>query len=105
MYAIIETGGKQYRVKQGDILDVELVEPTKDNKWVEFKQVLFFHSGETQKVGLPYVNNCLVQGEILGEIKGPKVIAYKYKRRRNYYRKKGHRQKYSRVKITEITAS
>jgi large subunit ribosomal protein L21 len=101
MYAIIETGGKQYRVEKGDVIDIELIEPIKENA-VEFKNVLFFHSGSEAKVGLPYVQGCLVQGELLGETKGPKVIAYKYKRRRNYYRKRGHRQKYSSVKITEI---
>ena len=100
MYAIIETGGKQYRVEQGDVIDVELLEAAND-KAIEFKNVLFFHSGAEGKVGLPYVQGCLVQGEILGNTKGPKVTVYRYKRG-NYYRKKGHRQKYSRVKITDI---
>ncbi len=102
MYAIIETGGKQYRVAKGDVIDVELVEPKKDSNAVEFKNVLLFHSGSEAKVGLPFVKGCLVQGELIGEVKGPKVIAYRYKRRTNYSRKKGHRQNYSRVKITEI---
>lgn len=104
MYAIIETGGKQYRVEKGDVIDIELVKPVNE-KSVKFSNVLLFHSGTGEAiVGLPHVKNCLVQGELVGEIKGPKVIAYRYKRG-NYYRKKGHRQKYSRVKITEIKAS
>lgn len=103
MYAIIETGGKQYRVEKGDVIDVELVElKEKADTNVEFQQVLFFNDGSNTKIGLPYIDKCSVQAELLGESKGPKVIAYKYKKRKNYRRKVGHRQKYSRVKITEI---
>lgn len=100
MYAIIETGGKQYRVEKGDVIDIELLEPTNE-KAVAFKNVVLFHNGSDAKIGIPYVSGCQVQGEILEETKGPKVIAFKYTRG-NYYRTKGHRQKYSRVRITEI---
>lgn len=103
-YAIIETGGKQYRVESGDVIEVELLSD-KENSSVEFKNVLLLGDGSAYKVGLPHVENCLVKGEMLGVVKGPKVIAYKYKRRKSYHRKVGHRQKYSRVKITEILAS
>ncbi len=101
MYAIIKTGGKQYRVKQGDVIDVELlgVEPSNT---VEFNEVLFVSDAGSPVVGAPTVLGCVVKGEILGEVKGDKVIAFKYKRRKNYHRKIGHRQKYSQVKITEI---
>ena len=103
MYAIIETGGKQYRVEEGDVIDVELLEPKdKANNKLEFQQVLFFNDGSSMKVGQPYIEKCIVSGELLGIEKGPKVIAYKYKKRKNYRRKVGHRQKYSRVKITGI---
>lgn len=101
MYAIIKTGGKQYRVKQGDIIDVELLKVSPEEA-VEFKEVLFIHDGKAPKIGLPNIENCMVRGEYIGEEKGPKVVAYKYKRRKNYHRKVGHRQKYSRIKITEI---
>lgn len=101
MYVIIETGGKQYRVQQGDIIDVELLKSGND-KTVSFPQILFYNDGSTSLVGQPHLNKCIVMGEILEETKGPKVIAYKYKKRKNYRRKVGHRQKYSRVKITEI---
>lgn len=101
MYAIIETGGKQYRVQQGDVIDVELINAEND-KTVEFKNVLLFHNGTDATVGLPYVKGCIVKGELIEEVKGPKEVSFKYKRRTNYYRKKGHRQKYSRFKITGI---
>ena len=99
MYAIIETGGKQYRIQAGDVIEVELLKEEKD---VEFKNILVLSDGTNIKVGSPYVQEAVVKGEILEVSKGPKVIAYKYKRRKNYHRKKGHRQTYSKVKITEI---
>lgn len=101
MYAIIETGGKQYRVEQNDVIDVELLNSAQDGK-IEFKTVLFVSQGSEMKVGSPYLAEFTVKGEVLGEVKGPKVIAFKYKRRKRYRRKVGHRQQYSRVKITEI---
>lgn len=102
MYAIIETGGKQYRVQEGDIIDVELLE---EGKNMEFKNVLFLNDGQAPRVGLPHVPGCSVHAETLGEVKGPKVIAFKYKKRKNYRRTVGHRQRYTRVKITKIAAS
>ncbi len=99
MYAIIETGGKQYRVQKGDIIDVELLG---DATEVKFSSVLFLNEGEKTHVGAPHVTNFSVMGQVLGMVKGPKVIAYKYKPRKNSRKKLGHRQKYSRVKITDI---
>jgi large subunit ribosomal protein L21 len=104
MYAIIETGGKQYKVKKGDVIDIELLNDASDKK-VQFDQVLFINDGSTVKVGQPTVKASKVIGEILDQVKGPKVVAYKYKQRKNYRRKVGHRQTYSRVKIVEITSS
>ena len=103
MYAIIETGGKQVRVAEGDIIDVELTDVT-DNT-VNFNQVLFINDGKGIQVGTPHLNGACVQAEFVGEVKGPKVINFKYKRRKNYRRKVGHRQKYSRVKITKIVST
>jgi len=100
MYAIIETGGKQFKVEKNDIIDVELLNT--EDATVKFENVLFFTDGKDCKVGLPHVEKCVVLGQPLEEVKGPKVVAFKYKRRKNYRRKVGHRQKYSRVKITEI---
>jgi large subunit ribosomal protein L21 len=101
MYAIIKTGGKQYRVAAGDVIDVELLGADKSSK-VEFNDVLFYHDGNQPKVGAPSIAGCVVLGEVVDEVKGPKVIAFKYKRRKMYRRKVGHRQRYSRVKILEI---
>lgn len=102
MYAIIETGGKQYRVQEGDEIDVELLHA---EGAVTFDKVLFYSNGEVTRIGSPSVPQGLVHGEVLGEAKGPKIIAFKYKRRKNYRRTVGHRQKYSRVKITKIAVA
>ncbi|MBJ7450105.1 MAG: 50S ribosomal protein L21 [Parachlamydiales bacterium] len=102
MYAIINTGGKQYRVEKGDIIDVELLGTEAGNS-VEFKDVLLVKDGTMTKVGAPRLDHFIVRGEMLAEVKGPKVIAFKYKKRKSYHRKVGHRQRYVRVKITEIT--
>ncbi len=104
MYAIIKTGGKQYRVTKGDIIDVELLDG-KQNKNVTFGDVLFFHDGKTPNIGDPIISECSVVAELVEEVKGPKVIAFKYKRRKNYHRKVGHRQRYSRVKIIDIKSA
>lgn len=106
MYAIIETGGKQYRVEKDDVIDVELLESAQDSvggEKVEFTNVLFFNDGKHAKVGSPYVAKAVVKGQLIMESKGPKVISFKYKQRKGVRRKVGHRQKYHRVKITEIT--
>jgi large subunit ribosomal protein L21 len=104
MYAIIETGGKQYRVEKGDEIDVELIEPEATGK-VQFKHVLFLNNENAIKIGNPHLGNCSVIGELVQEVKGPKVIAFKYKKRKGIRRKVGHRQRYSRVKITDIKES
>ena len=101
MYAIIQTGGKQYRVEKGDIVDVELLQNDKDSK-ISFNEVILFADESSTKVGSPHVKGCQVEGKILGEVKGPKVISFKYKRRKNCRRKVGHRQTYSRVEIVDI---
>lgn len=100
MYAIIETGGKQYRVEKGDVIDVELLD-TKAGEKVEFN-VLFVNNEGAAKIGNPRVAQSVVQGELIQEVKGPKEIAFKYKQRKPFRRKVGHRQRYARVKITEI---
>jgi len=101
MYAIIESGGKQYRVEKGDVIDVELLEAEAGQK-IAFKHVLFLNTENGAKIGAPHVPNVIVHGEFVEEVKGPKVIAFKYKRRKPVRRKVGHRQRYSRIKITEI---
>ncbi|MBB65195.1 MAG: 50S ribosomal protein L21 [Waddliaceae bacterium] len=103
MYAIIKTGGKQYRVQPGDVIDVELINAGEQGE-VKFEEVLLLHDGSAVKVGAPNVAGCNVLGELLDEVKGPKVVSFKYKRRKNCHRKLGHRQRYSRVRIKEISA-
>ena len=101
MYAIIETGGKQYRVEKGDVIDVELLD-AKPGEKVEFKNVLFVNNAGAPKIGKPNIAKSAVVGELMQEVKGPKEIAFKYKQRKPFRRKVGHRQRYARVKITEI---
>jgi large subunit ribosomal protein L21 len=100
-YAIIESGSKQYRVQIGDVIDVEKLS-CEEGASVDFAQVLAFHDGSSVKIGAPCIEKALVRGECLGDVRGEKVIAYKYKRRKNYHRKVGHRQDYKRIKIVEF---
>ncbi len=104
MYAIILAGGKQYRVEPGAVIDIDLVD-IKLGSQVTFDKVLFVSDGEITQVGKPTVAGYVVTAELVQEeVFGPKVIAYKYKRRKNQARKVGHRQRYSRVQINEISA-
>ncbi len=102
-YAIIKTGGKQYRVKKGDLIDVELLggEP---GDAIQFSDILYVSNGSESTVGQPIVKGFTVTGELIEIAKGPKVTSIKYIPG-NHYRKFGHRQKYSRVKITAIEAT
>jgi len=100
MYAIIQNGSKQYRVEEGDEVNVELLDTLSGPH--TFSEVLFVQS-DTALVGTPFVEGWSVQGEILGESKGPKVVSFKRKRRKNCRKKVGHRQHYARVKITAIS--
>ncbi|AFS25087.1 50S ribosomal protein L21 [Chlamydia psittaci] len=101
-YAIIQTGSKQYQVSEGDIIDVELLDGVSEGQEVVFDQVLFTFDGSKVSLGTPTVKNAIVKGELLSQVRGEKVIAYKYKRRKNYHRKIGHRQNYLRVKISNL---
>lgn len=102
MYAIIKTGGKQYRVSVGDIVDVELLSDTDQGAKVAFGEVLFSFDGSKTQIGKPGIPDFQVFGEVLGVVKGEKVTSLKYKRSHNQCRKWGHRQKYTRVRITGI---
>ena len=102
MYAIIETGSKQYKVQPGQVLDVELTEATGDK--VTFDRVLLLADGKSVTVGSPTVAKASVTASLLGEVRGDKVYAFKKKRRKDSQRTRGHRQNYLRVRIDEITA-
>ena len=99
--AVIRTGGKQYKVTVGEILDVELLEGT-DSKAV-INDVLLVANGTDVKIGTPLVTGASVSLELVEQVKADKVIAFKYRRREGYHRTVGHRQKLSRVKVTAIT--
>jgi len=100
MYAIIETGGKQEKVSVGDVLCVERLDNKKD---VTFSQVLLVADQDKVSVGDPYVKGAKVAATVLEQTRGPKVIAFTYRRRKSSRRKHGHRQDLTRVKITDIT--
>ncbi len=100
MYAIFQDGGKQYRAEKG--ATVALERKTAKGGPVEFTQVVLLHDGTSVKIGTPTVANAKVVGEIVKEVKGPKIRSYKFRRREGYHRLIGHRQKHALVKITEI---
>jgi large subunit ribosomal protein L21 len=103
MYAIIQTGSKQYRVSEGDEILVEKLD-VEAGSAVSFSEVVMLSRGEANhQVGQPFVTGCVVHGTMLGLQKGEKVINYRYKKRKHSHRKQGHRQTYSKVKITSIT--
>jgi large subunit ribosomal protein L21 len=101
MYAVIKTGGKQYRVAKDDIVKIEKVAGETGAK-IEFDQVLMVGSGASVKIGTPVVSGAKVTAELVEQTRGPKLIAFKKRRRKNSRRKKGHRQDLSSVRITGI---
>jgi large subunit ribosomal protein L21 len=104
MYAIIKTGGKQYRVAKNDILTVDLLDQEEGSAF-ESDQVLFVKTGENDyKVGTPFVDGAKVSGKILNHFKDKKVIVFKKKRRKGYRRTAGHRQNYTKIQIADIVA-
>ena len=100
MYAIIATGGKQYRVSEGDVLYIEKIDAEVDST-VSFDVLLLGNEGDV-KVGTPVVEGVKVEGKVVGQIRGEKIIVFKYKAKKNYRRKQGHRQPYTKVEITKI---
>ena len=100
MYAVIATGGKQYRVKEGDVLCIEKIDAEVDSV-VSF-DVLLLGEGDEVKVGAPTVAGAKVEAKVLGQMKGEKIVVYKYKSQKTYHRKQGHRQPYTKVEITSI---
>lgn len=103
MYAVVATGGKQYKVQRGDVLRVEKLAGDVGSE-VAFDKVLMFSDGENVQIGQPVVEGAVVKGRIIEQGKSKKVIVFKYKRRKRYRRKQGHRQQYTAVKIDAIEA-
>ena len=101
MYAVIETGGKQYKVSEGDVIFVEKLD-TEAGATVEFDKVLIIGADGDVKVGAPYVDGAKVTAEAVKNGKSKKVIVYKYKPKKGYHKKQGHRQPYTKLEIKKI---
>lgn len=102
MYAVIKTGGKQYRVKEGDILKIEEL-PTEVGQVIEFSEVLMLADGDKVTCGTPFVKNAIVKAEVLDHGRHKKIRIIKFRRRKHYMRRQGHRQNYTQVKISAIS--
>ena len=101
MYAVIKTGGKQYRVQQGDVIFVEKINAQADEA-VTFEEVLIVGNDDETKICTPVVAGAKVEGNVLAQVKAKKVVVYKYKAKKNERKKQGHRQPYTKVEITAI---
>lgn len=102
-YAVIEDGGKQYRVEEGMVLELER-KPLPAGSRFEFERVLLVSDGERVHVGRPLVEGARVVAQVVDQVRGPKQVVFTYKRRKNERRRLGHRQPYTRVRISEVTA-
>ncbi|NLN86345.1 MAG: 50S ribosomal protein L21 [Syntrophomonadaceae bacterium] len=101
MYAVIQTGGKQYKVNEGDILKVEKLAGEAGDK-LTLDQILILSDGNGLKIGSPLVSGATVTVEVIEQGRGKKITVYKYKRRKNYRRKQGHRQAFTKIKVEKI---
>ena len=102
MYAIIATGGKQYRVSEGDVLYIEKIDAEVDST-VSFDVLLVENEGDV-KVGTPVVEGVKVEGKVVAQTRGEKIIVFKYKAKKNYRRRQGHRQPYTKLVIKSVKA-
>lgn len=100
-YAVIKTGGKQYRVQQGDKLNVERLEADVDSE-IQFNEVLLVGEGESVRVGEPTVEGASVTAKVVEQFRGPKEVAFKFKRRKGHHKTKGYRRAMTRLEITSI---
>jgi large subunit ribosomal protein L21 len=103
MYAVVNTGGKQYKVQQGEVLRVEKLSGEVGSP-VTFDRVLMFSDGDNVSIGQPLVDGVSVEGHIVEQGKAKKIVVFKYKRRKRFRRKKGHRQEFTAVQIDSIKA-
>ena len=103
MYAVIQTGGKQYRVQQGDVIFVEKLD-CQAGDVVSFDQVLLLNNDAETKIGAPVVAGAKVTGKAVAQVKSSKIVVYKYKAKKNERKKQGHRQPYTKIEITAINA-
>lgn len=103
MYAVVSTGGKQYKVQEGEVLRIEKI-PGDVGDTVSFDRVLMMSDGDNVSIGQPVLDNVAVDGHIVEQGKAKKILVFKYKRRKRFRRKQGHRQQYTAVKIDRINA-
>ena len=103
MHAIIVTGGKQYKVAEGDTLFIEKL-PVEAGDTVTFDQVLAILDGDNATIGTPTVKGATVEASVVKNGKGKKILVFKYKPKKNYRRRQGHRQPYTKVEITKVNA-
>lgn len=101
MYAIVETGSKQYKVQKGDVFEVERFD-AQPGKTVKLDKVLMYAKAKSVEIGTPYIKGAKVVCDVISDFRAPKVIAFTYRRRKSSRRKKGHRQNMTRLKVTEI---
>jgi large subunit ribosomal protein L21 len=102
MYAVIQTGGKQYRVQPGETVQVEKLD-AEVGKTVEFNEVLMVADGENVRLGTPHVAGVKVVAEVVDQDRDTKILVYKYRRRKAWHKKQGHRQPFTALKVTEIS--
>lgn len=102
MYAVVETGGKQYLMEEGEELLIERLPQASPGATVRFEKVLLVSAPEKTKIGRPYLEGAAVVGKILEEVRGEKIAVFTYKSKTRYRRKLGHRQRYLRARIEEI---
>lgn len=103
MYAVIQTGGKQYRVEEKQIIYIEKID-AQVNDVVTFDEVLLVSNENETKIGTPVVAGAKVEGKVLGQVKAAKIMVFKYKAKKNIRKRQGHRQPYTKVEITAINA-
>lgn len=102
-YAVIRTGGKQYKVSEGETLDIEKLDAEPGSE-TQFEEVLLVAGDGGARIGTPLVKGAVVAADVVDQVKADKVIAFKFRKRKGYHRTVGHRQKLTRVKITSIKA-
>ncbi|MEI7644671.1 MAG: 50S ribosomal protein L21 [Chloroflexales bacterium] len=103
MYAIIRDRGMQYRVEKGQVVNIDLLDAEPGSQ-IELGEVLLIGDGETVQVGAPLVSGAVVKAEVLGVKKGEKIIVFRYRNKKRYRRRTGHRQHYTSIKISDIVA-
>jgi large subunit ribosomal protein L21 len=104
VYAIIRDRGMQYRVEQGQVLSIDLLDEAEPGSQIELGEVLLVGDGDSVKVGSPLLSGALVRAEVLGMKKGEKIVVFRYRNKKRYRRRTGHRQRYTQIKISEIVA-